>query len=142
MTRPAATNMGLTSPIGVTESSVAVRGARRNRTFLRRATLPYPPPPVVGHLGEMTTYNQALAEWQMEDDGCPNFPRQDAPATAALTEAAFEIVRSTVWRQFDLRQAAELAAHHVRAQELIGDENRARLFLAMVTGYRVRDQRR
>lgn len=88
----------------------------------------------------MATYNQSLAEAQMEDDGCPNVPREGDAADRALTAAAYQGVRSTYWRNLDLRDAAELAARQVRALELLGDNGRARVFLAMVNAYRVRDQ--
>jgi hypothetical protein len=86
-------------------------------------------------------FAQALAESQMEDDGCPNFPTEERATDDPLTTAAYATVRSTPWQRVDLRDAAELAARQVHALEVLGDHGRARVFLAIVDGYRVRDQR-
>jgi hypothetical protein len=74
------------------------------------------------------------------DSGIAAKGRQ-GPLGGALTAAAFEIMRSTRWRRADLRDAADFAAQQVRAQELLGTDGLASVFLTIVNGYRVRDQR-
>jgi hypothetical protein len=60
----------------------------------------------------------------------------------SLTTVALAILKDTPWRGDDLRCAAQAAAEQVRALECAADCGRAKVFLAVVNAYRVRDQRR
>jgi hypothetical protein len=119
---------------------VAARGAKRHRIHRQSATRPHPVPLILRQLGEMKIHNQPVGDEHTDDDGRTNVSATDSPTKGPLSLAASEMMKSGCWRNPILREAAQLAARHVHALEQIGDDGRARVFLAMVNGYRVRDR--